>query len=349
MRFGIYNTMQCPLDKPHAEVYKETLRQIEHADEAGFDVYSLLDHHFIQEFSISANPLAMFCAAAQRARRIRFRTALFNLTPKNPMELAGQIAAADIMTDGRIECGLCRGHAWLYPGLGVAIDESSRRFDEGHEIMLKAWSGERFSHQGQFWNIRNTQLAPVPLQKPHPPIWSGGTSNATYELAGKQGYGLMVPPLLPLQFMEAPIAIYKELCAKHGHTPHISYPRPFYLGDDKDQIRRECGAYMEAYIANNLKPFSYIDYAKEELEAAGYGFYGSNAADFFKDMTYDAMVEHDIAFVGSAQEIVDKIGYLQEKVGITEFALLVYYGGIEQQKSIKQQELFAKDVIPAFS
>ena len=71
-----HTEMQCPPEKPHAQLYWEIQRQIEHADDVGFDVYSTIDHHFAQEFGISANPLALFCAAAQQARRIRFRTAL---------------------------------------------------------------------------------------------------------------------------------------------------------------------------------------------------------------------------------------------------------------------------------
>jgi Luciferase-like monooxygenase len=90
MRFGIYTEMQCPPEKPHAQLYWEIQRQIEHADEMGFDVYSTIDHHFSQEFGISANPLALFCAAARRARRIRFRTALHVLPPKNPGEFLWQ-------------------------------------------------------------------------------------------------------------------------------------------------------------------------------------------------------------------------------------------------------------------
>ena len=53
MRFGIYTEMQCPPEKPHAQLYWEIQRQIEHADEVGFDVYSTIDHHFSQEFGIS--------------------------------------------------------------------------------------------------------------------------------------------------------------------------------------------------------------------------------------------------------------------------------------------------------
>src|SRR5207249_1997941 len=78
-RFGIYCEIQTPPGKAHYDMTWEIMRQIEHADQCGFDVYSVIDHHFFQKFSISANPLAMFAAAAQRTQRIRFRTALHTL------------------------------------------------------------------------------------------------------------------------------------------------------------------------------------------------------------------------------------------------------------------------------
>src|ERR1700747_284619 len=129
MRFGIYAEMQTPPGKSHSAMTWEILRQIEHADQVGFDVYSVIDHHFFQKFSISANPLAMFTAAAQRTRRLRFRTALHTLPLENPMRLAGEIAAADILTNGRLETGLGRGHAWLFERSGVDLAESRGRFE----------------------------------------------------------------------------------------------------------------------------------------------------------------------------------------------------------------------------
>src|SRR5437762_13704876 len=110
MRFGLYAEMQTPLGRSHVETYRDLLRQMEHADQVGFDVYSVIEHHFFQEFSISANPLALFCAAAQRTERIRFRVALITLPLENPMRLAGQVAEADCLTLGRLECAVGRGH-----------------------------------------------------------------------------------------------------------------------------------------------------------------------------------------------------------------------------------------------
>src|ERR1700676_1549844 len=109
MRFGIYSEIQTPPGKSHYEMIWEIMRQIEHADQSGFDVYSVIDHHFFQKFSISANPLAMFAAAAQRTERIRFRTALHTLPLENPMRLAGMFAKTDFFTKGRFKSARAGG------------------------------------------------------------------------------------------------------------------------------------------------------------------------------------------------------------------------------------------------
>ena len=142
MRFGIYAEMQCPDGKSHKVVYDEIIRQMVHADQVGFDAYSTIEHHFFQNFGISANPLALFSAVAQKTERIRFRTALHTLPFHNPLRLAGEIAVADILTGGRLECGIGRGHAWLFGPLNVPLEESRPRYDEAIEVLVKAWTEE---------------------------------------------------------------------------------------------------------------------------------------------------------------------------------------------------------------
>ena len=197
MRFGIYAEMQTPPEKSHAKMTWEILRQIEHADQVGFDAYSVIDHHFFQKFSISANPLALFAAAAQHTERIRFRVALFTLPLENPMRLAGQIAEADILTKGRLECGLGRGHAWLFGPSDVPLEESRPRYEEAIEILERAWTMDKFSYEGKFYNVKDVTVVPKPVQKPYPPLYTGGTSDITYQMAGERGWGIFVPPLLP--------------------------------------------------------------------------------------------------------------------------------------------------------
>ncbi len=81
------------------------------------------------------------------------------------------------------------------------------------------------------------------------------------------------------------------------------------------------------------------------MQKAGYGFYASEP---FPQLSYDDLVEQEWVFVGSPAQVIDKIAWLQEKAGITEFDILSHYGGMAHWQSLKQQELFARYVIPAF-
>ena len=349
MRFGIYAEMQTPPGKSHAEMTWEILRQIEHADAVGFDVYSLIDHHFFQKFSISANPLAMFAAAAQRTERIRFRVALFTLPLENPMRLAGQIAEADILTRGRLECGLGRGHAWLFGPSCMPLEESRPRYDEAVEVLLRAWSQEKFSYGGKFYNVKDVSVVPRPAQLPHPPLFTGGTSDVTYQMAGERGWGIFVPPLLPWAVLEKPLGIYKKACAENGHEPNIVYIRPVYLDEDETQIRKEVEGALHNFLAFNASPVESLqeDSKKAELRAKGYGFYASGALESLTKLTYEEIVEQEIGFIGTPEKVIRQIQNLQTKGGIGELAIVSNFGGLEHWKSIKTQHLFATRVMPA--
>jgi alkanesulfonate monooxygenase SsuD/methylene tetrahydromethanopterin reductase-like flavin-dependent oxidoreductase (luciferase family) len=350
MRFGIYAEMQTPPGKSYSEMTWEILRQIEDADQMGFDVYSVIDHHFFQKFSISANPMALFAAAAQRTERIRFRVALHTIPLENPLRLAGQIAEADILTRGRLECGLGRGHAWLYGPSCVPLEESRPRFDEAIEILVAAWTKEKLSYEGKFYRVRDVTVVPKPMQKPHPPLYTGGTSDVTYQMAGERGWGIFVPPLLPWKVLEPPLNIYKKACAEHGHEPNIVYIRPVYLDDDEKQIRKEVEAALHNFLAFNAAPVESLqsEEKKAELRAKGYGFYASGALESLTKLTYEEIVEQEIGFIGRPEKVIRQIADLQAKGGIGELAIVANFGGLEHWKSIKTQHLFAEKVMPAF-
>ncbi len=350
MRFGVYTEMQTPPGKPHDEMTWETLRQIEHADAVGFDVFSIIDHHFFQKFSISANPLAMFAAAAQKTRRIRFRTALHTLPLENPLRLAGMISETDILTGGRLECGLGRGHAWLFGPTNVPLEESRPRYEEAIDLLLLAWTREKVTYQGKYYNVKDVTVVPRPVQKPHPRLFTGGTSDVTYQMAGARGWGIFVPPLLPWGVLEGPLNIYKQACAEHGHEPDIVYIRPVYLDDDETQIRKEVEQALYNFLAFNASPIESLqgEDKKAELRAKGYGFYASGALESLTKLTYDQIVEQEIGYIGTPDQVIEQIRALEKKGGIGELAIVSNFGGLEPWKTIKTQQLFADKVMPAF-
>jgi alkanesulfonate monooxygenase SsuD/methylene tetrahydromethanopterin reductase-like flavin-dependent oxidoreductase (luciferase family) len=342
--------MQTPPGKPHEQMTWETFRQMEHADAVGFDVFSIIDHHFFQKFSISANPLAMFTAAAQKTRRIRFRTALHTLPLENPLRLAGMIAEADILTGGRLECGLGRGHAWLFGPTNVPLEESRPRYEEAIDLLLLAWTRDKVTYEGKYYKVKDVTVVPRPVQKPHPRLFTGGTSDVTYQMAGARGWGIFVPPLLPWGVLEGPLNLYKKACAEHGHEPDIVYIRPVYLDEDEKQIRKEVEQALLNFLAFNAAPVESLqsEEMKAELRAKGYGFYASGALESLTKLTYEQIVEQEIGFIGTPEKVIEQVRALQKKGGIGELAIVSNFGGLEPWKTIKTQQLFAERVMPAF-
>jgi alkanesulfonate monooxygenase SsuD/methylene tetrahydromethanopterin reductase-like flavin-dependent oxidoreductase (luciferase family) len=347
MRFGLYAEMQTPPGRSHADTYRDLMLQMEHADAVGFDVYSIIEHHFFQEFSISANPLALICAVAQKTKRLRFRVALHTLPLANPMRLAGEIAAADIITGGRLETGLGRGHAWLFERSGVDLGESRGRFEEAVEILLRAWTEDNFSYDGRYYRFKDLSVVPKPLQKPHPPLFAGGTSLTTYEMAGSRGWGMFLPPLLPYQAMEPSINAYLAATRKAGHEPNIVYLRPVYLGDNPATIEQEVKPALLNFLAFNASPVKGLP-AKGELMAKGYGFYASGALESLTRLSYRDILEQEIGFIGSPEQVIGQIRRLSSQAPIAELAIITNFGGLEHSKVLKTQELFARQVMPAF-
>jgi flavin-dependent trigonelline monooxygenase, oxygenase component len=126
VKFSLYSEIQSWPGKPEAQLYGEVLEQMQNADRLGYDAYAVIEHFFFPKFSVSAAPLALFAAAAQRTKRINFRTLLHSMPYHNPVVLASQIAVADILLDGRYEFGVGRGHGWMPPKAGLALTPESR-------------------------------------------------------------------------------------------------------------------------------------------------------------------------------------------------------------------------------
>ena len=206
MRFSIYSEMQHWPGKSVERLYAEVAEQVVHADRLGYDTYAIVEHLFFPKFSACPDPLSFFCQLAPQTEQIRFRTMLHVLPYHNPTMLASRIAQAEILLGGRYEFGIGRGHGWIPPKAGVRLTEIRELYDESQELLFKALENERFSHHGRFYDVRDSHIIPPPPWRKMR-IFVGGTSDSTYEMAGRKGYSVAVPPLLPYAALEAQLDI----------------------------------------------------------------------------------------------------------------------------------------------
>lgn len=341
MRFGFYSEMQTPPGKDHAQVYRELLRQIEAADALGFDVVSLVEHHCQEQFSISANPLAVFTAAAQRTRRLRFRTALHTLPLHNPMRLAGEIATADVLTDGRLECGIGRGHPWNFLAAGIPMEESKGRFDEALAILEQAWTQPRVDFHGRFFSIHDQVVVPRPLQKPHPKFFT----KIGDPRAAQRGWGVLVPPVFAGAELDEPMAAYVRDSEAHGHEPDIVFIRAIYMDEDRAQARREAEAPLHDFLVYNAAPVATLPPA-DELERKGYGVYASGRLPRLARLQFEEILESGLAYVGTPEDIAACLAPVMRTPGVREISVIANFGGIDHWKALKTLELFSRRVMP---
>ena len=130
MQFSIYSEIQSWPGKTQQQIYAEALEQVVNADRLGYSTSRSSSTSFSRSSAPSPNPFAFFAKASERTKQIKFRTLVHVLPYHNPTVLASQIAAFDLMTDGRYEFGVGRGHGWLPLKGGIPVEESRERYDE---------------------------------------------------------------------------------------------------------------------------------------------------------------------------------------------------------------------------
>jgi alkanesulfonate monooxygenase SsuD/methylene tetrahydromethanopterin reductase-like flavin-dependent oxidoreductase (luciferase family) len=350
MRFSLYSELQLHPGKSAEQLYGEVLEQMENADRLGYDVYAVIEHYFFPKFSVSTNPTALFAAAAQRTRNLRFRTMLHALPYHNPTVLAGVIHATDILTGGRYEWGVGRGHGWIPLPAGVPLDEHARpRYEEAVDLLLTALENERFSHHGTYFDIDDSHVVPFVDRKYR--VYLGGTSDRTYTLAAERGWGVAVPPLLPYVALEKQMDLYRESCAQHGTEPDIVWIHACHLDEDRETAHREARDWVTKFITGNASPLT--EWPKppaDDLNKAGYGFYAAGIMESLAEVPYDKLIEDDYVWVGTPEDVIARIEETRRVCeGIQEIGITVNAGGAPHWMAIKNQELFARSVIPHFA
>jgi alkanesulfonate monooxygenase SsuD/methylene tetrahydromethanopterin reductase-like flavin-dependent oxidoreductase (luciferase family) len=322
----------------------------EHADQRGYHVFTCLEHPFFEKFAINTNPLAVFCTLAQRTRHLRFRTLCHTLPLHNPIVLAGEIAQADILLEGRLDVGVGRGHAWLNEPANIVLEENVERYAEELDILLKAWTEDRFSYEGKYYTFKDVQVVPKPLQKPHPPIYQVGTSAKWFRRAAENGYGIALGGPAPTFVFAEPARLYHSLCEEAGTEPKLSWIKAIYLDEDEGRAMAEAREPALNFIDFNVSPMDSLarttEAEKQRLIDAGYAFYAADDFPKTREFTFEQLVENGIIFVGTPEKVGKQLLDLWHEVRFQELLIISHYGGTQRWQALKTQELFARHIMP---
>ncbi len=147
------------------------------------------------------DPLTTLTAAAAVTSSVRLGTSTLNATWYSPVLLARTLSSLDVLSGGRLDVGL--GVGWSrdeYEAAGVPWQGRGARLEETLDVLEAIWSDGTVAHKGPLFSVPESHIEPKPLQRPRPPIYLGGYSDAALERIGRRADG-WVAPGAPLPIM----------------------------------------------------------------------------------------------------------------------------------------------------
>ncbi len=337
MELGLYTFGDVTPD-PHrgraigvAQRYAEILAAAKLADAAGLDVFGVGEHHRL-DISISS-PAAVMAAIASGTTRIRLTSAVTVLSTLDPVRVFQDFATVDLLSGGRAEIVAGRGSfVESFALFGYDMADYDALFAEKLDLLLKLNEGERVTWQGRFRApLGDAQISPRPARKL--PIWLGvGGTRESALRAGELGLPVILANISQPPAKFAPqIAAYRERHAERGHDAgarKVAVATHVHVARDSQTARDEFYPYYNAYFSEHAPR---ADLARAVPRA----LYEERAA------------ATGPIFVGSPQQIVDKIMYERGLFGHDRFLAQVDIGGQPFAMVAQSIELLATHVLPA--
>src|SRR6266478_6264285 len=158
-------------------------------EELGFDSLWTGDHvafhHPLYE------SLTLLASYAGITRRLKLGSAVYLLALRHPTVAAKITSTLDVLSGGRFIFGVGVGgeNPKEFEACGIPYCERGARVNEGIEVVRTLWRDTPATFKGRFTQFEGVSIDPKPVQKPGPPIWIGGRSDAALRRAGRQGDG----------------------------------------------------------------------------------------------------------------------------------------------------------------
>ncbi|MEC5424220.1 LLM class flavin-dependent oxidoreductase [Virgibacillus sp. C22-A2] len=301
------------------------------ADEAGLDIFGVGEHHRL-DYAVSS-PAVVLSAIAHATKRIKLTSTTSVLSTLDPVRLYEDFATLDLISGGRAEILAGRG-AFIesFPLFGYSTKDYNELFSEHMDLLLKLNENEIVSWNGKFRSsLRDAEIAPRPVQK-QLPIWIGvGGTPESAARAGRLGVGMALAILGgdPMRFKPL-VDIYRSAGLEAGHSPdklNVGVTGHAYLAKTTEEAKDE----FYPYYAN------YWNYVNRQR-----GMGTKMSRDDFEQVASPRTA----LFVGSPEQVVEKILHQHELYGHTRFLAQIDIGGVPFHKVEKNIELLATEVVP---
>ncbi|PJJ76150.1 putative LLM family oxidoreductase [Thermoflavifilum aggregans] len=335
MEIGIYTFGERTTDPETgrlispAERLRRLMEEMKLADEVGLDVFAVGEHHR-PDFVVSA-PAVVLGAAAVHTRQIRLSSAVVVLSSDDPVRVFEQFATVDLLSGGRAEIMVGRGSfIESFPLFGYDLRDYDALFEEKLDLLLKIRQEERVTWSGHFRPpLRNQGIYPRPIQNPLP-VWVavGGTPESALR-AGSLGLPMAIAIIggLPERFVYL-AELHRQAAQQAGlAVPKLSINSHGLIADDSQTAFREAFPAFKQMMDRIGRERGWSPMTREQFEFS-VTLRGAN-------------------FVGSPEQVIEKILYQHELFHHDRFLLQMTVGTLPHRTVMRSIELLGTKVAPA--
>lgn len=343
MKFGFFLlSPQIDRERSAATVLADSIALAEEAEGLGFDHLWVAEHHFAN-LSLSPSPLLTLSNLAARTHRIRLGTGVLVLPLQDPMRLAEEIAYVDIISGGRLDVGIGAGsQIHESRGFGVDFTRANDRFMEVLDILHMAFESGRVDFDGEHFQVPETPMSLMPLQRPHPPIYVAGMSSEPRVMRrmAERGYRAFASLFGPangsaaekrevvLQGFDA-AGVPREQC-------HYAGQRLIYVTDDPKDASDAA-----AHARDTLQ----LVHALKGGQARFQGHFAEPPPDDALSLSVEA-VQRDV-MIGSPERIAALIREDLHHLKLEQLSCFMQFGGLDRERVLRSMRRFMQEVVPA--
>jgi len=320
-----------PIEGGH--YYRDALEEVTRGEELGFDSVWMEEHHSVVNH-YWPSPLPVLAGFATRTSRVTLGTDILVAAFYHPVRLAEDIALLDVMSGGRVVLGAAIGYKpdefTLY---GVELEKRGARFEEQLAIVKGLWTQDTFSFRGKYYQVEGT-LEPKPIAKPHPPIWIGGWGEITLRRAATLADNWIPGPTAELpRLLDGKKQFLANRRAAGLTAPISEWPltRDVIIADTD----REARELAERHIM--------VSYRKEYAGGWRHPFIDASIA------TDLDTVKKDRFLIGSPEQVIKDLRPFVEQYGMTHLICRLFFPGMPHRHIMRELELIAREVRPAFA
>ena len=336
MDFNHFLTSYMPNPNVGSKVhFQNMIEQSILAEKLGYKKVSIPEHHLIN-LLMMPSPLQMAVKIASLTKNISISTSVAVLPLHDMRTYAGEVATADILTDGRLILGVARGaFPWEMKRLGTPIEHSKEKFTESLEVLQKLLSEEEVSFSGKYYNFEALTIMPRPITQPIP-IMIAAMDPKSIKNAALRGFHVQSTVLSGTrELLMERVNAFRDGCeelGEKGKLLKLSMQRMMFVAKDE----------KDAEIKNKL---AYEYYKRFDNMFTGPGkVKNGNIIPLPRKQSFEEM--KDNLLICPINELIDKLSIYAE-AGVDEFIISSNFGQ-EQNETIESMHKISEEIIPYF-